>query len=212
MARSLLCNTSLQPSHSGNGEVLDESGFDFNRPSGSHGSALTWLWSAPVLLRQVAFQVAGVVQNSRDFNCSFIAAAVQQKVPRILYHSASSRPVAAESQVVSSGAAAQLWSFLRAGAFGIICDIAESLFQESAVTRGGAGAKSVLAPLQCLADVVPRRRSENDFQPGPGLKHDYARPGVGPRLPSPVGRCARRDLPSSGTPSLRRDQSGQTPL
>jgi len=95
------------------------------------------------------------MQNSRDFDRPFIALAVQQKVPRILYHSARSRPVATESQMVSSGAAAQLGPFPRAGAFGIICYVAESLFQKSAVTRGGADCqtcpRSIAVPRGCRA-------------------------------------------------------------
>ena len=58
---------------------------------------------AAVILGQVALQVAGIVQDPRYFDDSFVVAAVQQKMPRIPHRAASARPAAAETQVIGSG-------------------------------------------------------------------------------------------------------------
>src|ERR1035441_4469511 len=103
--------------------------------------------TAPVLFRNVARQIAGIVAHAPHLDHAFFAAAIEKKMPRRLYalalHSAPAVP-----KMVGAGSLDQdLRAFRRPGPLGIGANIAQGLLDQRLIARRSGFPKFLTAPV-----------------------------------------------------------------
>ena len=117
-----------------------------------------------------------VVAHATHLDHAFLAAAIEEKMPRRLYALALHSAPAVPKMVGARSFDQDLRAFRRSGPLGIGSNIAQGLLDQRLIAHRSGFAEFLPAPVQDGFDVTLRGTSEPDFKaPGAAFRHDSAR-------------------------------------
>jgi hypothetical protein len=113
----------------------------------------------------MAFEFAGVMEDSKDIDHAVATPPINHKVPRLSDNDGiATDPATAEEEMVCAKARRELRPFSRTRAVRVGRDVMDRLPEEAVVAERSPFAESRPAPLQRLANVASRGRRKNDAQ------------------------------------------------